>query len=92
MNINKIKYIGEDVYGKKSDFKVSKKYKFEGKKLLTKNKVYELSQEWKVGMFINDHWVFYIYDDLEDGESRGHELHRNEVADIRELNLSILDI
>ena len=51
------------MYGK-NDF-------FIGKKLLTKNKVYDLSIEWEVGTFLNDHWVFYIIDDLGDGGSRG---------------------
>ena len=101
MKTNKIKYIGDDVYGQKSDIRLAFDYvknkhnhynELEGKKLLTKNKIYDLSVEWDVDMFINDHWVFYVYDDLEDGESRGHELHRSEVAHIRELNLSILGI
>ena len=95
MKTNKIKYIGDDVYGQKSDIRLDKHEHYnnlEGKKLLTKNKIYNLSIEWEVDMFINDHWVFYIYDDLEDGESRGHEIDRSEIAHIRELNLSILDI
>ncbi len=65
---------------------------FQGKKLLTHCKIYDLQFEWEVGDFYNDYNVFYIYDDLEDGESRGHELHRSEVANIRELNLSLLKI
>ena len=84
MKIKKIKYIGEDMYGK-NDF-------FKGKKLLTKDKVYDLHFAWEVGDFYNDHYVFYIYDDLEDGDNRGYELHRGDVADIRELNLSLLDV
>ena len=95
MKTNKIKYIGDDVYGQKSDIRLDKHEHYnnlEGKKLLTKNKIYNLSIEWEVDMFINDHWVFYIYDDLEDGESRGHEIHISEIAHIRELNLSILGI
>jgi hypothetical protein len=84
LKIKKIKYIGEDMYGK-NEF-------FIGKKLLTKNKIYDLSSEWEVGTFLNDHWVFYIIDDLGDGDSRGYELHKSDIADIRELNLSILEI
>jgi hypothetical protein len=82
LKTNKIKYIGDDMYGKN----------LFGKKLLTKNKIYNLSSEWKVDMFINDHWVFYIYDDLNDGDSRGYELHKNDITDLREMNLSILGI
>lgn len=84
MKIKKIKYIGEDMYGK-NDF-------FKGKKLLTQGKIYDLQFEWEVETFLNDHWVFYIIDDLNDGESRGYELHRSDVADMRELNLSLLDV
>ena len=84
MKIKKIKYIGEDVWGQNEYFM--------GKKLLTHGKIYDLQFEWEVGDFYNDYNVFYIYDDLDDGESRGHELHRSEVADIRELNLSLLKI
>ena len=84
MKIKKIKYIGEDIWGKNEYF--------QGKKLLTHGKIYDLQFEWEVGDFYNDYNVFYIYDDLDDGESRGHELHRSDLADIRELNLSLLKI
>ena len=84
LKVNKIKYLGEDMYGKNLFPK--------GKKLLTKDKIYNLSIEWEVDMFINDHWVFYIHDDLNDGDSRGYELHKNDIAPIREFNLSILGI
>jgi hypothetical protein len=84
MKIKKIKYIGEDMYGKNNFF--------QGKKLLTNGKIYDLHFEWEVGDFYNDYNVFYIYDNLEDGDNRGYELHRSDVADIRDLNLSLLDL
>jgi hypothetical protein len=84
LKINKIKYIGEDIYAKESSI-------FFGKKLLTKNKIYNLAFIW-TGTFLNDHWVFYIFDDLDDGDYRGYELHKDDIMDLRELNLSILGI
>jgi len=83
VKIYKIKYIGEDIYGNYNS-------SFLGKKLLTKGKIYELQIEWDLGMFINNHWIFYIFDDINDGTSRGYELNKNDIVTLRELNLNIL--
>ncbi len=62
----------------------------DGVEHLTKGKVYKLSSKWPTGLNINDHWVFYIYDNIEDGDFRGYEIPIKHIEPLRDVNLDIL--
>lgn len=88
MKVNYIKYIGPDIIFEKDH--IVERYR--GKKVLSNNKIYELSIEWKTSNQINNHWIFYIYDDLCDGESRGYDINIRHIETIRNHNIDyILD-
>ena len=105
MNVRYIKYIGENVLidhlwfdkhkgGIKGPLtlEIIKEPVFSEKTFLTKNKAYKLEKEWEFGTQINGYWVFYIYDDLEDGTARGFEIEIKDIELIRNHNIdSILN-
>ena len=76
--MNNIQYIGEDVYSSI------------GKRLLTKNKNYRLGFKWDGQSNLNGHWIFYIFDDLNDNDFRGYEVKITDIQPLRDSNLSIL--
>ena len=81
MLINKIKYVGNSVYADNDPYK--------GRELISQNKVYNLGIGWN-GSDINGHWIFYLYDNLNDDEMRGYEINVKDVKDLRTSNLNII--
>lgn len=72
-------YIGEDIIAPK-DHSIKR---YRGKQLLKNNKIYKLKYDWDGKTNINGFWIFYIYDDLCDGEYRGYEIKISDVSTIR---------
>lgn len=89
MKTNYIKYIGKDVKTIDCNNPIKRLCDL-SPTFLTKNKIYKLAIAWEVNMEINGHWIFYIYDDINDGESRGFEIKISDIETIREHNLNII--
>ena len=87
-----IRYIGPDIV-------ISKEHsitQWRGKTALKSGKIYELEYDWNGIMNLNNHWTFYIFDDLNEFETirqgRGYEINISNIQTIREYNLEkILD-
>lgn len=88
MKVSYIKYIGPDIILDKNH----SIEKYRGKKVLSNNKIYKLNFDWDTTHELNNFWTFYIYDDLNDGESRGYEIKITDIETIRNHNIDyILD-
>jgi hypothetical protein len=86
-----VRYVGPDIVISK-DHSISR---WRGKTALKSGKIYELEYDWDGIKNLNNHWVFYIFDDLNANEfgsediaqGRGYEINISNIQTIREYNL-----